>query len=112
MTILAFSVARFTPADIATFLEIAAPRLQTGRWAAFHRQSGPRDDRIVIELPGKAEPTFSFKRDYQGCYGLYYHDHDGAHCIGFGASAAECLRVWRTSSRPHWNRARNRSMRR
>jgi hypothetical protein len=99
MSVLAFSVARFTPSDVAVFMEIAAPRLRAGLWAATHRQSGSWGDRISIHLPGRADPLFRFERDRQGTYALYYHDRSGSHRIGFAATAAECLRVWRMAPR-------------
>lgn len=99
MTVLAFSVARFTPADLDEFHAIALPRLEKGLWAGVARQSGRDFDRIVITLPGVDRAVFSFERDRHGMYALYFHDRGGSHRIGAGYTAAESLAVWRLRAR-------------
>lgn len=95
MAVVPFSVARFTPDDVTAFNEIAQPKLSRGLWAGVFRQSGRDFDRLSVTFPGVEEPVFSFERDRQGTYHLWYHDRAGSHSIGFGDSAGECLSVWR-----------------
>lgn len=94
MSVVQFSVARFTPDDVRSFNEIALPKLKRGLWAAVTRDTGPDFDRISVTFPGVEDPVFSFERDRRGQYHLWYHDRAGSHSIGFGETAEECLSVW------------------
>lgn len=94
-TILAFSSARFTPADLATFESIAEPKLRGGHWAGILRESGRGHDRLLVLLPEVDQPVFRFERDASGRYSLSFHDRSGWYGIGAGDSAAECLAIWR-----------------
>ena len=99
MTVVAFCLSRFTPTDIAEFDSIAQNKLKRGLWSSVVRQSGPGYDLINIRFPGVEKPVFSFERDKQGTYNLWYHDRGGSHSIGYGETAAECLAVWRPRAR-------------
>ena len=99
MSVISFSRARFTPADVAAFNEIALPRLAEGRWAAISRHSGATGDRFAVILPGQSDPTFTLERDRRGAYVLYFHDREGAVLISAAESAAECLWVWACAPR-------------
>ena len=101
MSVIPFSRARFTPADVAVFIEIALPRLADGRWALISRNSGAWGDRFAVTLPGQTIPTFTLERDRRGVYALYFHDREEAVLIGKADSAAECLWVWARSLRFH-----------
>jgi hypothetical protein len=109
MTVIAFSLARFTPADLREFYEIANPRMARGLWASVARHTGPESDRMQIRLPNLDRPIFSFERDRQGRYTLLYNDSAGWQCIGSGHTAAESLTIWRTRptrpASPRSNRA-------
>ncbi|WP_207480198.1 hypothetical protein [Arenibaculum pallidiluteum] len=95
MTVVAFSLARFTPADIREFHTIADPRLQRGLWAGVSRQSGSDFDRLLVSFPNIDRPVFSFERDKRGRYTLWFNDRQGWHSIGTGNTAQECLTIWR-----------------
>lgn len=99
MTVVSFSCARFTPADLATFGEVADPKLTQGHWAGVLRQTGRDFDRIDVLLPGVGRPVFRFERDAKGRYHLSFNDHSGWYPIGCGATAAECLSIWRPRGR-------------
>lgn len=99
MNVIAFFVARFTPADLAEFNAIAEIKLSQGQWAEVIRESGRDFDRLVIHLPGLERPVFRFERGPQGRYQLSFNDRAGWYVIGSGSSAAECLAVWRTRAR-------------
>ena len=94
MSVVPFSRARFSPADVAVFHEVALPRLADGRWAAIARSSGDWGDRLAVILPGQSVPTFTFARDRRGAYTLHFHDREGTVLIGTADTAAACLRVW------------------
>src|SRR3954470_22748712 len=96
MTVVAFSLARFTPADLSEFNEIARPRMDRGLWAGVSRQTGPDGDRLLVTFPHMDRPVFRFERDRRGTYTLWFHDRQGWHSIGTGTSATECLSIWRT----------------
>ncbi|HYD32194.1 MAG TPA: hypothetical protein VEB64_15235 [Azospirillaceae bacterium] len=99
MTVIAFSVARFTPADLAEFNAIAEIKLNQGQWAQVTRESGRDFDRLIICLPGLDRPVFRFERDRHGRYRLHFNDRAGWYVIGSGTTAGECLAVWRTRAR-------------
>jgi len=94
MNVVPFSRARFSPTDISHFNEVALPRLADGRWTAIARSSGPWGDRIDITVAERSTATFTFERDKDGGYSLYFHDRSGAVRIGGGSSAADCLWIW------------------
>ncbi|MBP2231315.1 hypothetical protein J2847_004627 [Azospirillum agricola] len=94
-TVLAFSRARFTPDDLATFESIAEPKLRDGHWVGVVRESGRGHDRLLVLLPEVDKPVFRFERDGEGRYSLSFHDRSGWYGIGAGGSAAECLAIWR-----------------
>ncbi|MCG5239300.1 hypothetical protein [Azospirillum doebereinerae] len=98
-TVLAFSSARFTPDDLATFETIAEPKLRDGHWAGVVRESGREHDRLLVLLPEVDRPVFRFERDGRGRYTLSFHDRSGWYGIGAGGSAAECLSIWRARPR-------------
>ena len=95
MTVLAFSLARFTPSDLAEFNAIAEPNIGRGLWDRINRSTGRDFDRIQVKLPIIDRVVFSFERDRNGHYQLYFHDNDGRHCIGNASTAADCLAIWR-----------------
>ena len=99
MSVVPFSRARFTPADVAAFTEIALPRLADGRWTSISRCSGAWGDRLAVMLPGRSAPAFTLERGHSGAYALYFHDRSQDVLIGRGDSAAECLRVWTRAPR-------------
>ena len=103
MSVVPFSRARFSPADVAAFHGIALPRLADGRWAAIARSSGDWGDRLAVILPGQSVPTFTLERDRRGACALYFHDRKETVLIGNADNAAECLWVW---SRPPRVRSR------
>jgi hypothetical protein len=96
MTVVAFSLARFTPADLSEFNEIARPRIDRGLWAAVTRQTSADGDQLLVTFPHLDRPVFRFERDRRGTYTLWFHDRQGWHGIGTGSSATECLSIWRT----------------
>ena len=96
MTIVAFSLARFSPADLSEFNEIARPRMDRGLWAGVSRQTSPDGDQLLVTFPHLDRPVFRFERDRRGTYTLWFHDRQGWHSIGTGTSATECLSIWRT----------------
>lgn len=101
MTVVAFSLARFTPVDLREFYDIADPRLARGLWESVSRQTGPDFDRLQVRLPNIPRAVFSFERDRRGRYTLLFNDSHGWHGIGSGNTAAECLTIWRTrTARP------------
>jgi hypothetical protein len=51
MTVVAFSLARFTPADLAEFAAIAKPRIERGLWAGFVRQTDRDCDHLLVTYP-------------------------------------------------------------
>ena len=95
MTIVAFSLARFTPADLAEFAAIAKPRIERGLWAGFVRQTDRDCDHLLVTFPSLDRPVFRFERDRRGTYTLWFNDRQGWHNIGTGSTAAECLIIWR-----------------
>lgn len=95
MTVVSFTRARFTPADLAEFDRIAGAKLSQGHWAAVTRETARDGDRLLVRLPGVDRPVFRFERDVSGHYGLSFHDRSGWYPIGSGATAAECLTIWR-----------------
>lgn len=95
MTVVAFSCSRFTPSDINAFELVAEPKLRLGHWAGIIRESGRDFDRLLVMLPGVERPVFRFERDGKGCYTLSFNDRAGWYGIGSGATAAECLSIWR-----------------
>lgn len=95
MTVVAFSSARFTPADVGEWNAIALPKLQRGLWASVARQTSPEGDKLVVRFPNLDRPVFSFERDKRGLYRLFFNDRRGWYCIGTGESAGECLAVWK-----------------
>lgn len=99
VSVIAFSLARFTPSDLQEFYEIADPRLARGLWESVARQTGPDFDRLQVRLPRIARPVFSFERDRQGRYTLLFNDSHGWHGIGSGHTAGECLTIWRIRPR-------------
>jgi hypothetical protein len=96
MTVVAFSLARFSPADLSEFNEIARPRMDRGLWAGVSRQTSPDGDQLLVTFPHLDRPVFRFERDRRGTYTLWFHDRQGWHSIGTGTSATECLSIWRT----------------
>ncbi|WP_158047245.1 hypothetical protein [Skermanella pratensis] len=96
MTVVAFSLARFTPADLAEFYEIARPRMERGLWAGVSRQTSPDGDLLLVTFPHLDRPVFRFERDRRGTYTLWFHDRQGWHSIGSGSTSTECLSIWRT----------------
>jgi len=94
MSVVPFSRARFSPADVAAFHAVALPRLADGRWAAIARSSGTWGDRFAVMLPGRPLPAFTLERDRRGAYALYFHDRGETVHLGSAESAAGCLRIW------------------
>lgn len=103
MTVVAFSCARFTPADLSEFGAVAEPKLRLGHWAGVIRETGREYDRLLVLLPGVDRPVFRFERDGQGRYSLSFNDRSGWYGIGTGTTATECLSIWRP--RPRQERA-------
>lgn len=101
-TVVAFSSARFTPADVAAFESVAEAKLRQGHWAGVIRETGREHDRLLVLLPGVERPVFRFERDRIGHYSLAFNDRSGWYGIGAGGTAAECLSIWR----PRQGRAR------
>jgi hypothetical protein len=95
MTVVAFSLARFTPADIAEWNSVAMPKLQRGLWESVSRTSNPEGDKLMVRFPNLERPVFTFERDRRGTYRLFFNDRRGWYCIGSGDTAAECLAVWK-----------------
>lgn len=100
MTVVAFSCSRFTPSDINAFELVAEPKLRLGHWAGIIRESDRDFDRLLVMLPGVERPVFRFERDGKGRYTLCFNDRAGWYGIGSGATAAECLSIWRPRTRP------------
>ena len=94
MNIVEFSLARFTPSDIAAFNAIANPRLERRLWDSVTRQTAPSVDRLVVKFPYLDGPVFHCERDRTGAYTLWFRDRQGWHSIGTGQSADECLSIW------------------
>jgi hypothetical protein len=94
MTVVAYSRARFTEADLSIIDAIAQPRIARGLWAGVSRQTSPDCDRVLVYLPRSELPTFRFERARRGTYTLWFQDRCGSHVIGSGQSAAECLSIW------------------
>ena len=94
MSVIAFSAARFTPADLALFESIADEKLRLGRWASVRRESGRRFDRLEILLPDAPAPVFRFGRGHDGWYRLEFNDRSGWYPLGSGRSAEDCLAIW------------------
>lgn len=99
MSVVPFARCRFTPDDIGLFREVAGPKLERGQWAVVERASGRDFDSLLVHLPRGNGPVFRFSRDFQGRYHLSFNDRSGWQAIGTGASAAECLAIWRPRSR-------------
>ncbi|MBP2295217.1 hypothetical protein [Azospirillum rugosum] len=99
MTVVAFSCARFTPADLVEFEAVAEPKLRLGHWAGVIRETGREHDRLLVLLPGVDRPVFRFERDGRGRYSLSFNDRSGWYGIGSGATASECLSIWRPRPR-------------
>jgi len=99
MTVVAFSCARFTPADLTEFETVAEPKLRLGHWAGVIRETGREYDRLLVLLPGVDRPVFRFERDGRGRYSLSFNDRSGWYGIGSGSTAAECLSIWRPRPR-------------
>ncbi|ACI99632.1 hypothetical protein [Rhodospirillum centenum] len=95
MTVVPFSLARFTPADLAEWNSVALPKLDRGLWESVTRSSGPDFDRLVVHFPNLDRPVFRFERDRRGGYRLLFNDRRGWYEIGSGDSAGECLSVWK-----------------
>ena len=85
MTVVAFSLARFTPADLSEFNEIARPRMDRGLWAGVSRQTSADGDQLLVTFPHLDRPVFRFERDRRGTYTLWFHDRQGWHSIGTGS---------------------------
>lgn len=94
-TVVAFSCARFTPADVAAFGTVAEAKLREGHWVGVVRETGRDHDRLLVLLPGVERPVFRFQRDRDGRYSLSFNDRSGWYGIGAGGTAAECLSIWR-----------------
>lgn len=100
MTVIPFSAARFTPADLAEFDKIAAPRIASGLWAGVLRHTTADADQMVVCFPKVARPIFLFERDWRGRYALRFRYRDqGWHDLHIGLTAAECLSVWYPAAR-------------
>ena len=95
MTVLTFSRAQLSPADLAAFDAIATPNLERGLWSGIRRRTGRDYDRLLVTVPQIDQVLFSFERDREGTYRLFFHDWSDQHCIGTGRSAADCLVIWR-----------------
>src|SRR4051812_35472757 len=95
MTVLTFSRAQLSPADLAVFDAIATPNLERGLWSGIQRRTGRDYDRLLVTLPQIDDVLFSFERDREGTYRLFFHDRSDRHCIGTGRSAADSLAIWR-----------------
>lgn len=95
MTILAFSVARFSPADLEEWNSIALPKLERGLWQSVTRRSDRERDELLVHFPSLDRPVFRFERDKRGTYRLLFNDRKGWYEIGRGDSAADCLAVWK-----------------
>ena len=99
MTVVAFSCARFTPADLTEFEAVAGPKLRHGHWAGVIRDTRRDHDRLLVLLPGVERPVFRFERDGRGRYSLSFNDRSGWYGIGAGSTARECLAIWRPRPR-------------
>lgn len=95
MTVVPFTIARFTPADLAEWNTVAQPKLARGLWEAVERSSGPDFDRLVVRFPNLERPVFRFERDRRGTYRLLFNDRRGWYEIGSGSTAEDCLAVWK-----------------
>jgi hypothetical protein len=103
MTVLTFSQAQLSPADLATFDAIATPNLKRGLWSGIQRRTGRDYDRFLVTVPQNDQVLFSFERDREGTYRLFVHDRGDQHCIGTGRRVADCLAIWRhRRHRPLW----------
>ena len=94
MSVVPFSAARFTPADLAEFNRISLPRCAHGLWSAVSRQTTRDSDRLGVYIAGGQRPLFTVERDRSGSYSLFYHDGAESHRIGFGRTVADCLAIW------------------
>lgn len=92
--VIPFSLARFSPNDIAVWNRLADDKVRRGLWQPTSRTSTAEADRIEVRFPGMDRPAFRFERDRAGRYRLSFNDRRGWHEIGAGASADECLSVW------------------
>lgn len=95
MTVVAFTVARFTPADLAEWNSVALPKLDRGLWESVLRRSDRERDELLVQFPNLERPVFRFERDRRGVYRLLFNDRKGWYEIGRGETAAECLSVWK-----------------
>jgi hypothetical protein len=95
MTVLTFSRAQLSPADLAVFDAIATPNLERGLWSGIRRRTGRDYDRLLVTVPQIDQVLFSFERDREGTYRLFVHDRGDQHCIGTERSAVDCLGIWR-----------------
>lgn len=95
MSVVAFSVTRFTPADVAEWNSIAMPKLDRGLWASVTRRSDRERDELLVHFPNLDRPIFRFERDRHGVYRLLFNDRKGWYEIGRGDTAEECLSVWK-----------------
>jgi hypothetical protein len=94
MSVVPFSSARFTPADLAEFNRVSLPRCARGLWSAISRQTMRDRDRLAVYTAGAKNPLFTVERDGSGSYSLFYHNGGEPHRIGFGETVAECLAIW------------------
>lgn len=92
--VIPFSIARFTPGDLAVWNRLADDKVRRGLWEPTLRETGRDHDRILVRFPGLDRPAFRFERDRQGQYHLCFNDRRGWHEIGVGNTADECLSVW------------------
>ena len=85
MTVLTFSRAQLSPADLAAFDAIATPNLERGLWSGIRRRTGRDYDRLLVTVPQIDQVLFSFERDREGTYRLFVHD--GAISTASGSDA-------------------------
>ncbi|WP_207478235.1 hypothetical protein [Arenibaculum pallidiluteum] len=95
MSVIPFSKARFTPADLIEFFRAALPRCARGEWARIARSTGRNRDSIEIFGSEGTRPILTFERGADGAYRLFRHGAEGPVCIASDAGAADCLTLLR-----------------
>ncbi len=91
MSVIPFSKARFTPADLVEFFRAALPRCARGEWHRIARSTGRHRDSLDVFAPDQAKPLLTFERGRDGGYRLFQHGSGGPVCVAYDATAADCL---------------------
>jgi hypothetical protein len=96
MTVVAFNPARFSSDDLATFDQVAWPRISAGLWSHTVRNTCGDGDQVLVYFPGRELPVFRFERDSHGTYTLWFRSAEGAEwsLICASVSATDCLSLW------------------